>query len=138
VPGLGYPDSIGERLLDYKMTHVIPTSENDKVLRSATWLLGILPAPECVDALERTAIAATAAIERSDRYRSRTTVNAAIAGLGMLGTPEALHALGRLRRAIKDGATGNSVRKAMAAVADKLGVAVDDVAEMSVPDYGLS
>jgi hypothetical protein len=30
------------------------------------------------------------------------------------------------------------VQKAMAAVADKLGVAVDDIAEMSVPDYALS
>ena len=136
VPGLGYPDNIGERLLDYKMTHVIPTTENDKVLRSATWLLGILPAPECVDALERTAIAATA-IKQSDNYRSRTTANAAIASLGTIGTTEALHALGRLRRVIKDKAIGNSVQKAMAVVADKLGVAVDDVAEMSVPDYGL-
>jgi hypothetical protein len=27
--------------------------------------------------------------------------------------------------------------RAMAVVADKLGVAADDVAEMSVPDYGL-
>jgi hypothetical protein len=146
-PGLGYPDSIGERLLDYKMTHVMPTTENDKVLRSAAWLLGMLPAPECVDALERTAIAATA-IKRSDNYRSRTTANAAIASLGTLGTAEALHAetlhaetlhaLGRLRRVIKDRAIGNSVQKAMAAVADKLGVAVDDIAEMSVPDYALS
>jgi HEAT repeat protein len=125
-------------MLDGRMTHVMPTTENEKVLRSAAWLLGMLPAPECADALERTAIAASVAIERSDRYRSRTTVNAAIAGLGMLGTPEALHALGRLRRVIKDGATGNSVQKAMAAVAGKLGVAVDDVAEMSVPDYGLA
>ena len=120
------------------MTHVLPTTENEKVLRSAAWLLGMLPAPECADALERTAIAAAVAIERSDRHRSRTTVNAAIAGLGMLGTPEALHALGRLRRAIKDGATRNSVQKAMAAVAEELGVTVDDVAEMSVPDYAVS
>ena len=138
VPDLGYPDVGGNRMLDARMTHVMPTTDNEQVLRSAAWLLGMLPAPECTDALERTAIAATAAIERADRYRSRTTVNAAIAGLGMLGTPEALHALGRLRRAIKDGATGNSVQKTMAAVAGKLGVAVDDVAEMSVPDYGLA
>ncbi len=125
-------------MLDARLTHVIPTTDNEQVLRSAAWLLGMLPAPECTDALERTAIAATVAIERSDRYRSRTTVNAAIAGLGMLGTPKALHALGRLRRAIKDKSIGNSVQKAMAVVADKLGVAVDDVAEMSVPDYGLA
>jgi hypothetical protein len=137
VPGLGYPDSIGERLLDYNLTHVIPTTENDKVLRGATWLLGLLPAPECVDALERTASAATA-IKHSDNYRSRTTANAAIASLGTIGTTEALHALGRLRRVIKDKSIGNSVQKAMAVVADKLGVTVDDVAEMSVPDYGLS
>jgi hypothetical protein len=138
VPDLSYPDDGGKQMLDARLTHVIPTTDNEQVLRSAAWLLGMLPAPECTDALERTAIAATVAIERSDRYRSRTTVNAAIAGLGMLGTPKALHALGRLRRAIKDKSIGNSVQKAMAVVADKLGVAVDDVAEMSVPDYGLA
>ena len=136
-PGLGYPDSIGERMLDYQMTHVIPTTENDKVLRGAAWLLGMLSAPECVEALERTAVAATA-IKQSDNYRSRTTANAAIASLGTIGTTEALHALGRLRRLIKDKAIGNSVQRAMEAVADQLGLAVDDVAEMSVPDYGLS
>ena len=87
VPDLGYPDVGGGQMLDGRMTHVMPTTENEKVLRSAAWLLGMLPAPECADALERTAIAASVAIERSDQYRSRTTVNAAIAGLGCSAPP---------------------------------------------------
>jgi hypothetical protein len=37
-----------------------------------------------------------------------------------------------------DKAIGNSIEKAMTAVAGKLDVTVDDVAEMSVPDHGVS
>lgn len=125
---------------DYALRHgwpyAYPGLHNENALRAAAWLLGEHAADGRVALLEDVAMAATG-IKSSDRYRSRSLANAAIESLGRIGTAEALHALGRLRRSIDDGLIGIAVQKAIDKLADRQSVDPDDVAEMGLPDYGL-
>lgn len=134
---IGYPDGEILRTHERRIPFVFPTIRNEAVLRAVVWLMGDDIAPDAVKLLEDTVLAATR-LKDSDRYRSRSVANAAIASLGRIGTKEALHTLGRIRRTVKDKAIGNSVQKAMAQLAEKLSMDVDDVAEMSLPDYDLA
>ncbi|WP_265562236.1 hypothetical protein [Sphingomicrobium arenosum] len=134
--GATYPKTDAERYdigNRYRRPFAFPSTPTENALRAVTWLLAEDAAN--VPLLEDVAIAATA-LKNSDRLRSKMVANAAIASLGTIGTPEALQALGRLRRTIANKAIGNAVQKAMDKLAAKHGVQPDDIAEQSLPDYG--
>lgn len=114
-----------------------PSISNEAILRGVIWLLADLAGAGAADLLERTALSAMAYSDSSGA-RSRGTANAVVAALARIGSPDALEALGRLRRSIKDKAIANAVTKAITGVAEKTGVAPADVEEMSVPDYGFA
>jgi hypothetical protein len=63
--------------------------------------------------------------------------NAAIAALAALAKPEALTQLSRLRLRVKHPSSRATIDKALAAVSKKTGISADDLAEMSVPAFGL-
>jgi hypothetical protein len=63
--------------------------------------------------------------------------NAAIAALAALEKPEAVTQLSRLRLRVKHPSSRATIDKALAAVSKKTGISPDDLAEMSVPAFGL-
>jgi hypothetical protein len=123
------------RICDHKF--FIPSLQNQTTLKGAVWMLGLIGGDAAVRQIEAVAFSAATKVGY-EGYRSRTTTNAAIATLGEIGTQDALEALGRLRRAIKDKSVGNAVEKAMATLATKLGVLAADIAEQAMPDYGFA
>jgi hypothetical protein len=63
--------------------------------------------------------------------------NATIAALAALEKPKALTQLARLRLRVKHPSSRATIDKALAAVSRKTGISTDDLAEMSVPAFGL-
>jgi hypothetical protein len=63
--------------------------------------------------------------------------NAAIAALAALEKPEAVTQLSRLRLRVKHPSSRATIDKALAAVSKKTGISPEDLAEMSVPNFGL-
>src|SRR5260221_5026176 len=63
--------------------------------------------------------------------------NAAVAALAALAEPAAAAQLSRLRLRVKHPSSRATVDKALAALSKKTGISPDDLAEMSVPTFGL-
>ncbi len=63
--------------------------------------------------------------------------NAAVAALAALAEPAAAAQLSRLRLRVKHPSSRATVDKALAAMSEKTGISPDDLAEMSVPTFGL-
>jgi hypothetical protein len=63
--------------------------------------------------------------------------NAAIAALAALEKPEAVTQLSRLRLRVKHPSSRATIDKALAAVSKKTGISPEDLAEMSIPNFGL-
>jgi hypothetical protein len=63
--------------------------------------------------------------------------NAAIAALSALEKPEAVTQLSRLRLRVRHPSSRATIDKALAAVSKKTGISPEDLAEMSVPNFGL-
>lgn len=71
-------------------------------------------------------------------FRSRKAGNAALWTLGQLGTPEAVHALARIRRGVaRDKAISAEVDKALTEAGRAAGLDLDDMLELSVQDWGI-
>ncbi len=63
--------------------------------------------------------------------------NAAVAALAALKKPEAATQLSRLRLSVKHPSSRATIEKALAAMSRTTGISPDDLAEMSVPAFGL-
>lgn len=101
---LGNRESGGPRYCKHLATSLMASVENEQVLRAAIWMLPHLPdRAGAIDTLEKCAAAGVAMkAGHRDGHRSRPATNAAVAGLGTIGTPEALLALTRLSTRIEE------------------------------------
>ncbi|MCQ4162840.1 DUF4132 domain-containing protein [Roseomonas sp. GC11] len=113
------------------------SNTNDAVLRGAIWLAA-LDAGE-VPRLLRVALAVLekVATQGGVNYRSLVGANACIGALGRIATPEAVVALGRIQRGIRDERLAKMIAKAMAAAAAKAGTSIEELEELSVPGFAL-
>ena len=110
---------------------------NDVMLRGAVWFAAFDPAE--VPRLLRVALAMLEKVPARGgvNYRSLIGINACIGALGRIATPEAVVALGRIRRRIRDERLAKTIAKAMATAAAKAGSTIEDLEELSVPGLGL-
>jgi len=70
--------------------------------------------------------------------RNVKVANAAVAALSALEKPEAVTHLSRLRLRVRHPSSRTTIDKALAAVSKKTGISPEDLAEMSVPAFGLN
>lgn len=93
-----------------------PSLENEAFTRAVVWLLPHLPdRAAAIDALERTALAGVAmkGSQGNGQRRAKPVTFAAVAGLQLIGTPEAMLALNRLLGAIEERSVTNAIRAAL-------------------------
>ena len=112
---------------------------NDIVLRGAVWFLGQDAAQ--VPRLLRLALALLDKVPThlgGVTYRSLVGINACIGALGRIATPEAVGALGRIQRRVRDQGLIKTIAKAMATAATQAGMPIEDLEEISVPAFDLS
>ncbi|BDG70481.1 DUF4132 domain-containing protein [Roseomonas fluvialis] len=113
------------------------SNANDIVLRGAVWFVS-LDAAE-VPRLLRVALAMLEKVPLLGgvTYRSLIGVNACIGALGRIATPEAVVALGRIQRRVRDERLAKTIAKALATAAAKAGTTIEELEELSVPDVAL-
>lgn len=113
------------------------SEENELVLRGAVWLLSLDAGS--VPRLLRLALAllVRVPVPSGQNYRSLKGLNACIWSLGRIATPEAVIALGRIQRRIRDERLSKQVAKAMADAAAQAGMTIEDLEEIAVPNHDL-
>jgi hypothetical protein len=107
-----------------------------ELLKGLVW---IAVAAERVDLAQAIANLAEASFKKVPNIGPRNVKvgNAAIAALAALEKPEAVTQLSRLRLRVKHPSSRATIDKALAAVSKKTGIPPEDLAEMSVPNFGL-
>ncbi|MEQ1714532.1 MAG: DUF4132 domain-containing protein, partial [Hyphomicrobium sp.] len=111
-----------------------PSVENDYVIKGVMWTLSLW---HDTDVIERLVAVAGSMLNKKDgEFRSLAAANACIWALGAIGTREAVFALGRIRRSLRDKSIDMEVAKAMKAAGAVIGLSLHDMEEVSVPDYG--
>lgn len=106
------------------------------VLKGLVWCTADQEDGELVQHLQATAISTYRSVPGFGP-RSAKVGNACIWVLGQMTRESALGALAVLQLRIKSGSAQKAIRKALDAVAQRLGVPPEEVEEMSVPSYGL-
>ena len=109
---------------------------NNEIVRGVIWTLAQWSDGVVVQCLERTAL--TLLSKSFGEFRSLIGANACVWSLGAIGTRDAVFALGRIRRSIKDKNVAKQVGKALVAAGKKVGLTGDDMEEISVPHYELN
>ncbi|MBR0656949.1 DUF4132 domain-containing protein [Plastoroseomonas arctica] len=121
--------------------HVDPnllSTENDTILRGIIWLKSL--DASSVEFILEVALASLVRIvhpEGGFQYRSLIGVNACIWALGRIATPEAVTALGRIRRRVRDERISKLLAKAMAEAAIQAGLTIEALEEIATPSHGL-
>lgn len=107
-----------------------------EVLCGLAWISGLVPNDSIARSLANLCVSALRKVPGIGPRAVRLG-NASITALGIMGTPEALGRLAFLKVKVKFGGARNSIDKALGKLAEKLGVSVEDLEEMSVPAYGM-
>ncbi len=121
--------------------HAFPEQLSDinaSIARGAVWALASAPREgdeQFFGTLAKQFLTSTFA---SGSYRSLAAGNACLWALGQIGSRDAVMALGRLRRSVRDNRVATQVDKAMQEAATKAGLTVAELEEMAVPDFGLA
>lgn len=115
------------------------SNANDIVLRGAIWFIRDDAAQ--VPRLLRLALALLDKVPThlgGVTYRSLVGINACIGALGRIATPDAVAALGRIQRRVRDQGLNKTIAKAMATAAATANMPIEDLEEISVPAFDLS
>jgi hypothetical protein len=116
-----------------------PTLLNDcsvELLKGLAWVVVAVRRSDLAPALGNLADACYRKV-RNVGPRNVKVGNAAVAALAALESPEAASQLARLKFGVKHASSRATVAKALAAMSAKTGISPDDLAEMSVPTFGL-
>jgi hypothetical protein len=111
-----------------------------RLVRAAAWMLTNWRDEEVVAALRKGAEATLVRVSIQGggvEYRSLRAANACILALGEIASPEAVQALGRIKLGVRDERLSKQIAAAMAAAAERAGMTVEDLEELSAPDLGL-
>jgi hypothetical protein len=120
---------------------MVLSKENANLARGAVWLLSGLHSAEPA-LFERLALACLRKYDLGGTYNSRqfcsqVVANACIFALGRDGSPDAILALGKIRRRIRDARIAAQVDKTMQAAAQAAGMAAVDLEETALPDFDI-
>jgi len=110
---------------------------NAAVLRGLLWLCPTVARPELIRAMARVCFAAFQKV-RGLGTRALKVGNAGVYALGQIDDPLALGQLALLKTRINLASALKGIDKAVALTAKRSGLSRDEVAEMSVPTYGLT
>jgi hypothetical protein len=132
----GPPQTGGIGLRQHRL-HLGPMPENNVAVMTGVFWASARLGPAAP--LASIASAATFCFAKPHgEFRSRKAGNAALWALGHLGTPEAVHALARIRRGVaRDKAISAEVDKALSEAGRAAGLDLDDMLELSVQDWGI-
>jgi hypothetical protein len=116
------------------------TDSATAAVRGAAWALASTGTDAAVGALVLTTqrlIVRTSGLGGTNSYRSLAAANACILALSEIGTPSAVMALDRILRGTRDGSVAKQIEKAKARAAEKAGLTVSELEELSVPTHDL-
>src|SRR5204863_8898045 len=116
-----------------------PTLLNDcsvELLKGLAWVVLAARRSDLAPALGNLADACYRKV-RNVGPRNVKVGNAAVAALAALESPAGASQLARLRLSVKHPSSRATVTKVLAAMSQKTGISPDDLAEMSVPTFGL-
>jgi hypothetical protein len=110
-----------------------------RLVRGAAWMLANWRGGDVVETLRQTAEATLAPPLRgySSGYRSLLAANACILALGEIASREAVQALGRIKLGARDERLSRQIATAMETAALRAGMTVEDLEEVSAPDFDL-
>ncbi|TDU81144.1 uncharacterized protein DUF4132 [Prosthecobacter fusiformis] len=117
-------------------TQVITDAHQD-ILRGLAWICGLVPGRETARLLSGLGLSAYKKMPQVGS-RSVRVGNACIGALGLMGTADALGQLALLKVKLKFGGAQAAIDKALAKLAEQLGVPREELEEMSVPAYGMT
>ena len=120
---------------------MVLSKENANRARGAVWLLSGLGGTQPA-LFERLALASLNKYDLGGTYNTRqfcsqALANACIFALGRDGSPDAIMALGRIRRRIRDARIAAQVDKTMQAAAAAVGMSAIDLEETALPDFDI-
>jgi hypothetical protein len=110
------------------------------LVRGAAWMLANWRDKEAVASLQKTAATTLLRVSSGHgtvTYRSLLAANACILALGEIASPDAVQALGHIKLRARDARLSKQIAKAMEAAAERAGMTVEDLEELSAPDFGL-
>jgi hypothetical protein len=110
---------------------------NAAVLRGLLWLCPTVAWPELIRVMGKICFSAFRKI-RGLGTRALKVGNAGVYALGQIADPLALGQLALLRQKIKLTSAQKAIEKAFVCTAERSGLSRDELAEMSVPTYGLT